>query len=122
MLDSKLLRENSDSVAARLKSRGEEADLSWFADFDVRRRELLGEGESLKAERNKVSALIGKTKDKSEVQDEIVRMKDVSARIKQLDEERRALYKQRPKGRFPPRVPGLCVPGCQPHSLFGRAA
>ncbi len=91
MLDSKLLRENSDSVAERLKSRGEDADLSWFADFDVRRRELLGEGESLKAERNKVSALIGKTKDKSTVQDEIVRMKDVSARIKQIDEELRQL-------------------------------
>jgi len=91
MLDSKLLRENIDSVAARLKSRGEEADLSWFTDFDVRRRELLGEGESLKAERNKVSALIGKTKDKSEAQGEITRMKDVSARIKQIDEELRQL-------------------------------
>nr|NIQ94360.1 serine--tRNA ligase [Desulfuromonadales bacterium]NIS40649.1 serine--tRNA ligase [Desulfuromonadales bacterium] len=91
MLDSKLLRENIDSVVERLNSRGEEADLSWFGDFDARRRELLGEGESLKAERNKVSALIGKTKDKSTVQDEIARMKDVSARIKGIDEELRQL-------------------------------
>ncbi|NIQ94511.1 MAG: serine--tRNA ligase, partial [Desulfuromonadales bacterium] len=79
MLDSKLLRENIDSVAARLNARGEAVDLSWFADFDGRRRNLLGEGETLKAERNKVSALIGKTKDKSQVQGEIARMKDVSA-------------------------------------------
>jgi seryl-tRNA synthetase len=52
---------------------------------------LLGDAENLKAERNKVSALIGKTKDKSQVQDEIVRMKQVSARIKELDEELRTV-------------------------------
>ncbi|PLY02989.1 MAG: serine--tRNA ligase [Desulfuromonas sp.] len=91
MLDSKLLRENIDSVSERLKTRGEAVDLSWFGEIDIRRRGLLGEGESLKAERNKVSALIGKTKDKSTVQDEIIRMKDVSARIKEIDEELRQL-------------------------------
>ncbi len=60
-----------------------------FAQLDGRRRELLGEAETLKAERNQVSALIGKTKDKSQVQGEIARMKEVSARVKELDEELR---------------------------------
>ena len=91
MLDSKLLREDIETVEKKLLTRGEEIDLSWFGEFDGRRRDLLGEGEALKAERNKVSALIGKTKDKSTVQDEIARMKDVSARIKQIDEELRQL-------------------------------
>ena len=110
MLDSKLLRENLESVAGRLKTRGEDIDLSWFGDTDTRRREMLNEGETLKAERNKVSALIGKTKDKSTVQDEIARMKDVSARIKEIDEELRQLEDDL-KGKLLT-IPNLPDPAC----------
>ncbi|MBE0501294.1 MAG: serine--tRNA ligase [Desulfuromonadales bacterium] len=91
MIDSKLLRENLSDVQRRLTTRGNDHDISWFKDLDSGRRQLLGEAESLKAERNSVSALIGKTKDKSQVQDEIVRMKQVSNRIKELDEELRTI-------------------------------
>ena len=91
MLDSRLLRENMDDVQHRLATRGDGHDVSWFNDLDSQRRNLLGEAETLKAERNKVSALIGKTKDKSQVQDEISRMKQVSSRIKALDEELRTI-------------------------------
>jgi seryl-tRNA synthetase len=87
MFDVKYLRDNLEQARERLASRGGEIDLAPFADLDARRRALLGEGETLKAERNQVSALIGKTKDKSQVQGEIARMKEVSARIKDLDEE-----------------------------------
>jgi seryl-tRNA synthetase len=87
MLEIKYLRDNSEAAASRLDTRGGTIDLSPLAELDQRRRELLGEADILKAERNKVSALIGRTKDKSQVQDEIARMKDVSTRIKQLDEE-----------------------------------
>jgi seryl-tRNA synthetase len=91
MIDSRLLRENLEDVQKHLSTRGTGHDISWFNDLDVNRRALLGEAENLKAERNTVSALIGKTKDKSQVQDEIVRMKQVSARIKELDEELRVI-------------------------------
>ncbi|BCA78383.1 serine--tRNA ligase [Desulfuromonas sp. AOP6] len=87
MLDIKYLRENMDEAERRLATRGGALDLSAFRGLDQRRRELLGESESLKAEKNKVSALIGQTKDKSQVQTEITRMKEVSARIKTLDDE-----------------------------------
>ena len=87
MFDVKYLRDNLEQVRERLASRGGEVDLTPFGELDGRRRSLLGEAEALKAERNTVSALIGKTKDKSQVQGEIARMKEVSARIKQLDEE-----------------------------------
>ncbi|MEZ4601336.1 MAG: serine--tRNA ligase [Syntrophotaleaceae bacterium] len=87
MFDVKYLRDNLEQVRERLATRGGEVDLGPFAELDGRRRTLLGESESLKAERNKVSALIGKTKDKSQVQDEIARMQEVSKRIKDLDEE-----------------------------------
>lgn len=89
MLDLKFLRENLDEVEKRLATRGGTVDLGDFRALDDSRRGLLSEAESLKAERNQVSALIGRTKDKSQVQGEIVRMKDVSTRIKELDEELR---------------------------------
>jgi seryl-tRNA synthetase len=87
MLDIKFLRDNLDLVRQRLASRGGEIDLAPFSDLDVRRRTLLGESEGLKAEKNRVSVLIGKTRDKSQVKDEIARMQEVSRRIKELDDE-----------------------------------
>jgi seryl-tRNA synthetase len=93
MLDLKYLREKLDEVERRLNTRGGEVDLFDFRCLDDKRRALLSEAETLKAERNKVSALSGKTKDKSQVQGEIVRMKDVSTRIKELDEELRQVEK-----------------------------
>ena len=57
------------------------------ASLDERRRALLREGESLKAVKNSVSEEIGKVKDKSQVQDKILEMREVSNRIKVLDEE-----------------------------------
>jgi len=94
MLDSKLLRDNLDEVIRRLATRGEAPDLTWFTALDARRRDRLGEAESLKAERNRVSDLIGKTKDKSQVQGEISRMKEASTRIKELDEELRVIEEE----------------------------
>jgi seryl-tRNA synthetase len=89
MLDIRYLRDNFEEAEARLKTRGEAVGLEPFHLLDSRRRVLLGENEALKAERNNVSALIGRAKDKSQVQDEIVRMKTVSTRIKELDDELR---------------------------------
>jgi len=89
MLDLKFLRDNLDEVERRLATRGGAVDLGAFRALDDNRRSLLSEAENLKAERNQVSALIGRTKDKSQVQGEIARMKDVSMRIKELDEELR---------------------------------
>src|SRR5512139_2755260 len=86
MLDIRYLRDNLDVAESRLASRGEAVGLAPFRVLDERRRVLLGEGEALKAERNSVSALIGRTRDKSAVQGEIERMKTVSTRIKELDD------------------------------------
>ncbi|MDF1580931.1 MAG: serine--tRNA ligase [Desulfuromonadales bacterium] len=91
MLDGKYLRDNLETVSQSLATRGATPDLTAFNGLDQRRRDLLNEAETLKAERNTVSALIGKTKDKSQVQGEIVRMKEVSNRIKELDEELRSV-------------------------------
>jgi seryl-tRNA synthetase len=69
MLDMKYIRENLDETERRLRTRGGESYLDGFRELDERRRTLLKEGESLKALRNSVSDEIGRTKDKSQVQD-----------------------------------------------------
>ncbi|AMV70925.1 serine--tRNA ligase [Desulfuromonas carbonis] len=94
MLDLKYLRDNLDDAERRLTTRGGTLDLSGFRGLDARRRELLSESENLKAEKNRVSQLIGQTRDKSQVQGEIVRMKEVSARIKTLDDELKGVEAQ----------------------------
>ena len=86
MLDIRFIRENLEQVEQRLATRGSEIRLDEFRQLDTQRRELLGEVETLKAEKNRVSALIGQTKDKSQVQGEIARMKEVSSQIKQMDD------------------------------------
>lgn len=87
MLDVKYLRENLAAAEARLKTRGEAIDLTGFRELDEKRRALLQTGEELKALRNKVSEEISRVKDKSQVQDRIVEMREVSQRIKVLDDE-----------------------------------
>ena len=87
MLDIKYLRDNLDSVKENLARQKSNADFGVFSSLESRRRELLAATEQLKAEKNRVSALIGKTKDKSQVRGEIDRMKEVSNEIKGLDEE-----------------------------------
>ena len=87
MLDMKYIRENLDEAERRLRTRGGASYLDGFRELDERRRTLLKEGEALKALRNSVSDEIGRTKDKSLVQDKILEMREVSQKIKGLDEE-----------------------------------
>ena len=87
MLDMKYIRENPDEAEQRLRNRGSLSYLDGFRQLDDRRRALLKEGESLKELRNRVSDEIGRTKDKSLVQDKILEMREVSQKIKGLDEE-----------------------------------
>ena len=91
MLDPKYLRENLESVEQRLATRGGAVTLGNFRELDSRRRELLREAESLKAVRNAASEEISRIKDKSQAQPRIAEMREVSARIKVLDEELRSV-------------------------------
>jgi len=94
MLDAKYLRENLEEAESRLKTRGEAVSLAGFRECDTRRRELLQESETLKALRNKVSEEISRVKDKSQVQDRMTEMREVSQRIKALDEELRGIEEE----------------------------
>lgn len=91
MLDMKYIRENLDEAERRLATRGGAFYLAGFREMDGERRRLLHASEALKAERNKVSDEIGKVKDKSQVQDQILGMRAVSQKIKEQDEELKQL-------------------------------
>lgn len=87
MLDMKFIRDRLDEVEQRLATRGGELPLAGFKALDERRRALLTESESLKALKNGVSEEIARVKDKSQVKDKIAEMKEVSQRIKGLDDD-----------------------------------
>lgn len=94
MLDIKYIRENLETAEAALSTRGSGVDLSGFRALDNSRRELLQETETLKALRNRVSEEISKVKDKSQVQDQIIEMREVSQKIKGLDEQLKSVEEE----------------------------
>lgn len=94
MLDIKYLRENLETVRKNLASQHSEPDFDLFTQLDSQRRDLLKESEQLKSEKNRVSDLIGKTKNKQEVQGEITRMKEMSATIREIDTQLSQIDKQ----------------------------
>ena len=87
MLEMKYIRENLDEAERRLRTRGGGPYLDGFRDLDERRRALLRESEALKALRNTVSDEISRIRDKSQAQGKILEMREVSQRIKGMDEE-----------------------------------
>jgi seryl-tRNA synthetase len=90
MLDINLIREKPELVRAGMKKRGMDDSLIGEAiDLDAKRRELLVEVETLKAERNQVSKEVGRTKDETEREEKIKIGKELGERIKVLDEQLR---------------------------------
>ena len=87
MLDINYVRSHPEEIRQSLLQRNTEAPLDAALEADSRRRSLLGEVETLKAERNAASKEIGKLKDSSEREVKIGGMKQVGDRIAALDEE-----------------------------------
>ena len=88
MIDIALIRESPDEIAAALRKRMLQVDFTELLTWDERRRSAVGESESLKAERNRVSRHIGTLKraDKDTTA-EVREMKTVAAQVKALDGE-----------------------------------
>ncbi|MGH7368312.1 MAG: serine--tRNA ligase [Candidatus Rokuibacteriota bacterium] len=86
MLDIRLIREDLPAVERALARRGGELSLRPVRDADAERRRLVTEAEELKAERNRASEAIGQAKRRGEdTQGAMIRMREVSERIKALD-------------------------------------
>ncbi|MEK6566151.1 MAG: serine--tRNA ligase [Bacteroidota bacterium] len=90
MLDIKFIRENHDLVRKGAEAKGLTVNLGEIITLDEKRRKLIQEGEALKAQRNQVSAQIGKLKKEGEdASKSIADMEIVKARIQSIDEELR---------------------------------
>jgi seryl-tRNA synthetase len=88
MLDINLIREQPGVVRKSLKDRQMDASpVASILELDEKRRALLTEVETLKAERNAVSKEIGQMKDKSARQSKIDAMRDVGDKISAMDAE-----------------------------------
>lgn len=86
MLDINLIREQPDLVRTALLNRQMDPGMvQQVAELDQERRALLGQVETLKAERNAVSKEIGKMKDQASRQARIDQMRLVGDQIAALD-------------------------------------
>ena len=90
MLDINLMRENPDEVRAALEKRQMDvAPVDQVLDLDLKRRTIIQEVETLKAERNAGSKEIGRSKDPEERQAKIEAMRAIGDKISGLDDELR---------------------------------
>jgi seryl-tRNA synthetase len=97
MLDINTIRSHPEEIRRALADRNAEAPLDFILELDARRRSLLSEVESLKAERNTVSREIGKT-GAADREAKIAEMKRVGDRIAALDEEVRKVEEEMHRG------------------------
>jgi seryl-tRNA synthetase len=90
MLDLKFVREHPQKVREAIVQKNEPADLDRLLELDQGRRRLLQEADELKRLRNQVSKEIGLSKgDRAAAERKKEEMRQVSGKIKELDEELR---------------------------------
>jgi seryl-tRNA synthetase len=88
MLSLKYIRDNLDYVQNSLTQKKSNINLSILLDYDNQRKSCLKEVEKLRAERNKVSVSIAQLKKaRKDAQDDILAMRNVSDRIKDIEVE-----------------------------------
>ncbi len=88
MLDIKVILTNVDGVADRLKSREPNFSIDVLAELDGRRKKLIQEVESRKADQKKANKEIGIRKQAGEDPSDIFeKMKEISRGIKELDKQ-----------------------------------
>jgi seryl-tRNA synthetase len=94
VIDLRLIRESPDTVRRALERRSAAygSVVDDLLEFDGRRRSLLQEVETLKAERNRASEEVARLKrDQRDASSLITRLKGVSAAIRELDSDLRSV-------------------------------
>ena len=90
MLDIRYIKENPEEVVARLAMKGKDAkeEIARIIELDGKRRAIIGETESLKAEQNKVTKMIPAMKKEGKDTTEIFKqMGEMKAKAKELDDQ-----------------------------------
>ncbi len=86
MLDPKFIRDNPELVKRAIADKGEKGDIDGFLELDSRRRQIIGDVEKLKADKNAASAEVaGIRKSGGDASAIIERMKAVGEKISALD-------------------------------------
>jgi seryl-tRNA synthetase len=89
MLSRQFVREHPDVVRDALEKKGVDADLDRILEVDEEWRELKGEGDGLRHERNEVSSKIGQLKqegDEEAAQEAIERSQELKAELEAVEE------------------------------------
>ena len=95
MLDIKYLRQNIELVRKKMDERGQKIDFERFLGLDAQRRDILQAVEMLRNERNSVSKQVGELKKKKEDASALIeKMGEVSAKIKEYDENLRTIEEE----------------------------
>ena len=95
MLDPKLLRNDSDTVAAQLARRGVDFDAAEFDSLEKKRKEIQVEVEELRNERNVRSKSIGKAKAQGEdIEPLLAEVKDMGERLDNAEDMLRNIQGQ----------------------------
>ncbi len=91
----KFVRENPNIVRKAMTDKGEEGDLDKFLKLEEDRRKVILEAEQLKSKRNTVSEEVGRLKKAGKNAEEIIlEMRQVSVRIKEMDEGLRGIEEE----------------------------
>ena len=111
MLDIRFIVENAQAVKDAMATRSGTYDVDKVVTLDKRRREIISEVESLKADRNKVTAEIAKIKREGGNADALAEQKTDGDRIKALDAELSAVSADlRMAALSVPNIPDKSVP------------
>jgi seryl-tRNA synthetase len=96
MLDLKLIRSEPAQVKDALKKRGQDVNnIDYILEIDGKRRKIIFDSTALKQERNEVSEEIARMKkEKKDAQAKIEAMREVSARIKEMDTEIKSIEQE----------------------------
>ncbi|MCV0365973.1 MAG: serine--tRNA ligase [Nitrosopumilus sp.] len=94
MLDPKLIKENPQIIRDMLKARSVEFDLNGLIESDQKRREFILKTDELRKKKNQVALEISLKKKKGEDTSGILKeMKNVSAKLSELESEQESIEK-----------------------------
>ena len=112
MLDIRFIRENTEAVKAAMISRNADVDVEAVLERDARRRAIISEVDTLKAERNRISKSIGQMIKEGNDPEEIkAQVREMGDRISTFDEEQREVEaKQREALLYIPNMPSETTP------------
>lgn len=100
MIDIQFIRDNPELVAEKSKQKGYDVDVTQLLGFDTERRELQGQVETLRQQRNEISTSMkgGKPSDEMIAQGKVVKDKlvDLEHKLNAIDQEFVALMQRVP--------------------------